>query len=133
MYKQCISCKSEKVITSFVKSSKNKTGYINVCKDCYRDYKHKWRTTKKEHIREYRALYNYSLSKEEFKNLDKKCFSCGSEEKLAIDHCHDSGKVRGVLCSACNLALGLVKDNINTLSNLIKYIQNPPNWIKDKE
>jgi len=46
------------------------------------------------------------------------------EKLLAVDHCHTTGKVRGLLCSNCNLALGNFKDNITNLEQAIKYLKN---------
>ena len=46
----------------------------------------------------------------------------GSGRDRAIDHCHDTGKIRGVLCNECNRGLGLLKDNKEILSNAIKYL-----------
>ena len=43
--------------------------------------------------------------------------------KLAIDHCHKTGKVRGLLCQACNRSLGGFNDNIILLTNAILYLQ----------
>ena len=46
---------------------------------------------------------------------------------MAVDHCHDTGKVRGLLCSDCNTALGLLKENENTMKNMISYVQKHDN------
>ena len=60
------------------------------------------------------------------------CKICGKPEKvkfngvtksLAVDHCHKTGKVRGLLCQACNKALGLFNDDITILQNAINYLQ----------
>ena len=45
------------------------------------------------------------------------------EKRLAIDHCHETGVVRGLLCQYCNTALGLVEDDIGILENMIKYLK----------
>lgn len=42
--------------------------------------------------------------------------------KLVVDHCHLTGTVRGLLCHNCNRALGLFKDNINSLQKAIDYL-----------
>jgi len=41
---------------------------------------------------------------------------------MAVDHCHKTGIVRGLLCSNCNRAIGLFKDDVNVLKNAIKYL-----------
>ena len=41
---------------------------------------------------------------------------------LCVDHCHTTGKVRGLLCGECNLAIGKLKDNVQNLKNAIKYL-----------
>ena len=64
--------------------------------------------------------------------FERGCETCGSFENLSVDHDHSvcSGKrvcakcFRGILCMKCNFALGSIKDNKNTLKNLIKYLEN---------
>lgn len=58
-----------------------------------------------------------------------KCAICRCEsgknnrgDKLAVDHCHDTGKVRGLLCHKCNTAIGLMKDDRKTLQAAIDYL-----------
>lgn len=62
------------------------------------------------------------------------CKICGKEEtrksrtkgkvcQLAIDHCHETGKIRALLCHSCNVALGSFKDDIQLLKNAISYLE----------
>jgi hypothetical protein len=62
------------------------------------------------------------------------CKICNKEEtrksrtegkicQLAIDHCHTTGKIRGLLCHACNIAIGKFKDDINLLEKAIQYLK----------
>lgn len=56
------------------------------------------------------------------------CHICGKHEsengkRLAVDHCHNTGKVRKLLCQQCNAALGQVQENLQTLENMISYIK----------
>ena len=48
----------------------------------------------------------------------------GNVVALAIDHCHITGKVRGLLCNRCNTGLGLFKDNPLILETAIRYLNN---------
>ena len=43
--------------------------------------------------------------------------------KLVVDHCHTSGKVRGLLCHNCNRALGLLQDDIGSIQRALKYLE----------
>ena len=58
-----------------------------------------------------------------------KCFICDVHHteavrgKLNVDHCHTSGKVRGLLCFNCNTALGKFKDDIELLEKAIAYLK----------
>lgn len=85
----------------------------------------------------------YNLSEEELillvEKQDCKCAICnkelnitrspkeGKSADLCVDHCHDTNKVRGLLCRDCNFALGLFRDNINNLTNAIKYLKDEKN------
>lgn len=59
---------------------------------------------------------------------DSSCAICKKhssnfERSLAVDHCHSSGKVRGLLCINCNRAVGNLKDSIDLAKNLISYLE----------
>ena len=79
----------------------------------------------------------YGITAEEYYDMlaaqDNKCAICESEEvnssrvssgKLFIDHCHDTGKVRGLLCSKCNHSIGLLNDDVDLLRKAIDYLTN---------
>lgn len=70
---------------------------------------------------------NYNQYQKILEEQDYKCFICGEKEPadnriLSVDHCHDTGRIRGLLCSNCNTALGKFKDNVNYLTKAIEYI-----------
>ena len=65
-----------------------------------------------------------------------KCAICGSEdskgrksgrggavEVFYVDHDHNTGKVRGLLCNICNRTMGYIGENSNVLEEMIKYLQ----------
>lgn len=47
----------------------------------------------------------------------------GSKKGWHVDHCHTTGKIRGILCANCNIALGQVNDSVEHLEQLIDYIK----------
>lgn len=83
--------------------------------------------------RKNQRLKQYGISFDEFNLLlikaNNKCQICGydniDDKKIfpVIDHCHNNGNVRGILCSKCNLALGHFNDSIENLENAIKYLK----------
>lgn len=82
-----------------------------------------------EEININRRLRKYGLSREQFlqmineqngKCANKYCISDNSS--LAIDHCHFSNNVRGILCDNCNTALGLLKDSMSSIEGLKTYL-----------
>jgi len=95
---------------------KNKNKYNAWARDYYSKNKDKWKSRK----REYRLVRMYNITTEEYNNMFEKqkgtCYICGKEpvshaknknsKVLHIDHNHETGKVRGLLCSKCNGALG---------------------------
>ena len=50
-------------------------------------------------------------------------YEVGVPKALAVDHCKDTGKIRGLLCSACNTGIGKLKHSIELLENAIKYFK----------
>lgn len=52
----------------------------------------------------------------------KQTESIGKNKNLSVDHCHTTGKIRGLLCHTCNTTLGKVKESIQTLQTMCDYI-----------
>ena len=78
-----------------------------------------------------RRLKRYGITEDGYNEMyssqEGKCKICFTELKdgrsSSIDHCHNSGIVRGLLCSHCNIMLGMAKDNCETLERAIKYLK----------
>lgn len=76
--------------------------------------------------------HKYGLSREDYLKMyerqSKSCAICGKHEdeisrSLHIDHCHDTGKVRALLCGKCNSGIGYFDDKFDLLLAAAKYIQ----------
>ncbi|PHS02819.1 MAG: hypothetical protein COA78_20475 [Blastopirellula sp.] len=76
--------------------------------------------------REYHFRKSYGLTLEEVQKMKDDlggcCPVCGNSD-LVIDHCHNSSRVRGMLCNRCNQGLGLMRESKEYLTNLIAYIE----------
>lgn len=78
---------------------------------------------RKEWQRSYDLNRKYGLSTKDFKLLSQNgCAICGDKSDLVVDHCHVTGKVRGVLCSSCNKGLGFFRDSQHFLTKAKEYL-----------
>jgi len=68
-------------------------------------------------------LYNQILESQEGKCRICKTDSSLLVKRLAVDHCHQSNLIRGLLCQNCNTAVGLLKDSTDILNSAIKYLE----------
>jgi hypothetical protein len=79
--------------------------------------------------RHYQVKYGISLNDYEsmLASQDHGCGACGGETLpgfvLAVDHCHETGRVRGLLCDACNRAVGLLGDSAERADLLADYLR----------
>jgi hypothetical protein len=132
----CTECKKNKPNKEFYKRGEVKRGrnYFSKCSDCCRKQNRKsFHSSIKS--RNSRLKRKFNITYEEYLillyNQNYSCYICDIPEKeltkkLAVDHCHKTGKVRGLLCNKCNTALGLFNDNINILKKAIKYLKIMP-------
>lgn len=100
----------------------------------YQSLRQKWRDegTLQARDRAYNLKSSHGLSLEDYQTmLEKqlgKCATCllppdaKSKFVLHVDHNHATGKIRGLLCADCNLSLGKVKDEVDTLKRMIIYL-----------
>ena len=118
--KTCSRCGETKELSCFSKRSSRPSGVQSKCKDCEREVRRQYW---KPHEKIRREL---NISDDLFEELMKvtHCQTCGNHitGKKCIDHCHTTKEVRGILCHNCNTALGLIKDNKQTLQNMLDYL-----------
>ena len=112
----------------------------------YKEDRKQWRKDNPDKIKKYKfkeKCAKYGITPENYYDLleeqEHTCSICGYPETridhrtkqvtmLAIDHDHTTGSVRGLLCSNCNLALGLFQDNTDTILAAYKYILKHTNY-----
>lgn len=97
-----------------------------------------WRDKNKEHLKNEALIRTFGISLKDYKEMQlaqgNVCLLCKKPEtlvdnrtnntkQLSVDHCHDTGTVRGLLCNNCNVGLGHFKDNIKTLELAISYLK----------
>lgn len=130
----------------FSKGNESKYGRQNICKSCEnkriresnriaynKEYAKRKRqencpkfkrTERNQNLKRF-----YGITIEDFElmlnNQNGVCKICSSDNggnTLHVDHCHSTGKVRGLLCGKCNTAIGLMNDDIDVLLSAIKYL-----------
>ncbi|MEV1109948.1 endonuclease VII domain-containing protein [Micromonospora sp. NPDC049751] len=125
--KLCHKCERRKPIESFYKRSASKDGRQSYCIECAKERdKIRERPNTPERQDAYlQRTYGLSLADvEEMKAAQGGlCAICGHvPDRWVIDHCHDTGKVRGALCNNCNRCLGLLKDDADVLLSAAMYL-----------
>lgn len=113
----------------------------NGCPECHKKKRREWQANhveegkvaaakyRRTHPDRHKARYInwcYGLSAEEYQSLlisqDNACAICKQVKKLQVDHCHVTGKVRGLLCGPCNRAIGLLGDTYDSVSKAVGYL-----------
>lgn len=131
--KKCSQCSEIKKLSEFSKDKSRKDGVDSYCKPCRYKRNRYWAEENKESYREStrntRRKIEYGINPEEFNRLLEdqhyRCAICkiSIDQTSHLDHCHNTGTVRGILCKKCNLGLGFFDDNIDKLYSSIEYIK----------
>lgn len=136
--KYCPKCKRIKKLDKFNKSN---GGFSSHCTLCCRDLSKKYYDPKKnsekyndnkDAVRNDRLKRKFGITLKEYNekliSQEEKCAICGkvvedNGKALAVDHNHNTGEVRGLLCNNCNAAVGFVGENIDIAKKMIKYLE----------
>ena len=142
-HKTCCDCRESKPLSDYHKSAQHKSGVSGHCKPCQAAYHRQWyaknRAKKSVDMRRVRLSRLFGLSLEDWDALyDRQnggCAICGESDgygrsdgagrkRLSVDHDHQTGAVRGLLCDACNTGLGKFRDDPGLLAKAINYLAN---------
>lgn len=147
-YKICSGCKINKPFSDYFKDNLRKIGIRCKCKECcakdtvnwrnknrsgYNNYVAMWRAKNPERQHKTEIKRRYALSIEKYNEMliaqNCQCKICKKQHdpsekrgRLYVDHCHESGEIRGLLCGACNKGLGCFGDDIDRLYSAISYL-----------
>lgn len=134
--KACTNCQQIKLLSEFNKRVANSDGYNNWCRTCVNEKSREWYENNRERSNaNSRAwkLRRWGLTEDELKEIVKsqgnKCLICLNEftqlgkRSFVIDHDHESGIRRGIICTLCNTSIGHLGDNVAGLQRALDYLK----------
>lgn len=141
--KKCTVCKIEKPYSDYHRSKATKDGYGYRCIACDRAARVKYREENRERFletsRKTNWMVRFGITPEDYNTMLSEqegcCAICGTDNpngsgsnskktrNFSVDHCHETGAIRGLLCTCCNRGLGLLGDNLESLLRAVKYLQ----------
>ena len=127
--KPCVNERNRRLVAANPVSKEKKAEY-------QRRYREKNGTPDPAHTRRKNLWRLYKIAPEDYDRMlaeqDGVCAICGSDDPQVgrhvrgyfhVDHCHGTGKVRGLLCGKCNWGLGLLGDSISGLEKALEYLR----------
>ncbi len=123
--RKCTKCGEVKPLDGFHKDCRREGTFRRWCKSCVA---RAGRVTK---------LKKYGITIDQYEMMLERqhygCKICGQQcatgRSLAVDHCHQTGRVRGLLCIKCNKALGLLDDDVNRMNLAAQYLTCSGEWL----
>ena len=130
--KKCKGCKIIKPRLAFIGRQKRNTPY-HLCRECRANLSNKYRKKYPKKFKEAKRKYilkkQFGITIEDYNLMLKKqngvCGICDKKpikKRLAVDHCHNTGKIRGLLCDSCNRGIGQLGDTIEMLKKAVIYL-----------
>lgn len=129
--RQCRDCEQTRPVSDFTWES-DKGRFRPICKLCHSDRERRLRENDPIAYRDKVIRRKYGIGLVEFDEMltmqGGGCAICGSTvnpdaNSLAVDHCHTTGRVRGILCGRCNKALGLLNDDPLLFEKAVIYLR----------
>lgn len=136
--KTCSHCHLLKPSHDFRPSKRTKDGLLSWCISCNRAYQRERHQTNPDRRRAQGLEERYKITIDDYDRMlaaqKGVCAICnkpnaqidnrtGKNRRLHVDHDHETGEVRGLLCGLCNVALGLIEMDPERLLGLIKYLE----------
>ena len=114
----------EKYKEGYLKNSRNNA-------EVHRKNAKKWNSANPKRRRHFQLRYKFGITLEDYERIlqtqGNRCAVCRTDKcstgrNFAVDHCHTTGKVRGLLCKDCNLLIGRAKDRADVLREAAAYL-----------
>ena len=130
--KQCPKCREIKKVAEFGGSAQNKDGLASYCRTCAAAYGKQYNPQRRAASWQRRYGISEDVYWGMFQQQGGVCAICKQPETrqqngilslLAVDHCHATGRVRGLLCQGCNHGLGNFKDDATLIAAAIVYLR----------
>lgn len=129
--KVCLHCKTEKTIEEFPVDKRRSDGRRSHCNECNVKLAMTYQSENLQGHRDRTRKYRYGLTAVEFEqmviNQDGVCAIClklpKGDKVLSVDHCHQTEKVRELLCGTCNSILGFASEDAELLQRAIEYLK----------
>jgi len=126
--KVCTKCGIDKPLEKFYVAKKGRLGRFAHCKVCHNQYRTNNPDHYKQKDRSAHLRRAYGLDEHGFASIlasqDGGCAICGKlKAKMCVDHCHQTGAIRGILCGSCNTAIGNLGDNAEGVTRALFYLQ----------
>jgi Recombination endonuclease VII len=126
--KVCSRCGLEKELSSFSKRTLKSGKVIKqaYCKDCNKAHKNAWLPEHRENVKWNTMWTKYRLRKSDWEKMllgqGNLCKLCLKVPPVHVDHNHETGEVRGLLCAGCNLTVGLLETEPARMQNIKEYL-----------
>lgn len=137
--KQCSKCQEILPLAAYSKKNAKgrKPGTQSRCKTCSLEDTQKWRSEQSlDRIKDLYLQRMYGVTLQWYQDTlslqCNTCLLCGrafhfhgklTPDSPVVDHCHTTGKVRGIICNECNRGLGYFRDNPDALRNAATYLE----------
>lgn len=135
MSKVCSACINLKPQTSFVPNNAYADGHSTWCRDCHNSYNVQWNQENRQRRRNTHLKRTYGIDLNDYNRMFQiqggHCSICKKHQSdlpkaLVVDHNHETGKVRGLLCDFCNRRV------LSILENFPEYLENANKYLEEQ-
>ncbi|WP_112468136.1 endonuclease VII domain-containing protein [Streptomyces triticisoli] len=126
--KRCARCRRELPLTAFARDKNRRDGLRVRCRECVAEHSAAHSRRRREAMgKPVRVKRRYGITEAERDMLVASqrgvCCICLPAPPAHVDHCHETGRVRGVLCFSCDAALGQFKDRPDVIRRAAAYVE----------